>query len=169
MDFRDRIIKSVEKHSKLELRENAKITKRNNKPEKQVVLDCLHWMKENGFDMAITDSSRTEFGGSKISVLGFSDSCGDHQGLACFVEFKAPKKLYTLRENQYYFLKRKIERYCFACVTDSVARLAEIWLKFCLAKDPETKREVLIQYLPKPSSLQLKNTSNVLIDDDLPF
>lgn len=107
------------------------------KPEKEVEKACLKWMRERGWNVAIYESKATfnEKAGRFISQnmkAGTADCMGHlPDGIGVVVEFKAPKRLssYAAEKNhrQQEFVKQKIDAGCFACVTDSVERLADIF------------------------------------------
>jgi hypothetical protein len=109
----------------------------NKKPEKEVEKACLAWMREKGWTVAIYESKATysEAAGRYVSQsmkAGNADCMGHLPGgIGVVVEFKAPAKLSTFAAEKNYrqqeFIKAKIDAGCFACVTDSVERLAEIF------------------------------------------
>lgn len=129
---------AVEKHHAKQIKTPR--TKPNGKPEKEVSLACMAWLKANGFSCNVVESKAvySEASGRYMSGQtdpGFSDCVGVHvSSVAVFIEFKAKGRLSTLRPAQKAFLRDKIKHNAFACVVDSVEMLAETWRLFSLAR-----------------------------------
>jgi len=126
------------------------------KPEKEVEKACLKWMRDRGFSVDVFEAKATynPRAGAWLQQsmkAGVVDIMGStNLGIMLAVELKAPAKLKTLRENQRLFLIEKIAANAFACVTDSVARLADIyntWLGYRYV-DQEKARAYLMSMLP---------------------
>ena len=128
-------------------------TRKNEKPEQELVSKILIWLKQNDFDAmtveakAIYSVQRGGYSGRAASP-GTPDIIGStNQGIFVAIEVKAPGRLSTLRDLQRQFLTRKIQSQCFACVVDSVELLARTyshWLS--LPKDKQS--DFLISLLP---------------------
>jgi hypothetical protein len=131
-DYKERVRKAAEAASAKALKEYAAPTRHNGKPEKEVEKSCLVLMRSWGWSVQIIESKATynPVHGRWISQSakqGTPDCLGvTNTGVAVAVEFKAPGKLSTLRENQRDFLIERIKQYSFAVVVDSPELLKEI-------------------------------------------
>lgn len=107
--------------------------KRNKSPEKSVQYQVKDWMDIKGWSMHVVESKATfnpTVGRYLTSnaVPGMSDLIGNTpQGIAAFVELKAPGKRSTIRPAQRKFIEEKIKTNAFAVIIDSVALLEEIY------------------------------------------
>ena len=133
-NFRDRVRGALEKHHAKQIK--TRRTKPNGKPEKAVEKSCLDWLRGNGFSVNVVES-KAVFNAQAGRYIrgqadqGFADCVGCfNNGLAVFIEFKAPGRLATLRPAQKAFLREKIDCGAFAVVADSVDRLKEAWATF---------------------------------------
>ena len=105
-------------------------------PEKQVEQEILQWCKKRGFDVSVVESKAvySRSAGRYLrgqTEAGFSDLVGvDANGRAVFIELKAVGKRKTLKPHQYDFLLRKIRLGAFACCTDSVHHINELYSIF---------------------------------------
>ena len=133
-NFRDRVRGALEKHHAKQIK--TRRTKPNGKPEKAVEKSCLDWLRGNGFSVNVVES-KAVFNAQAGRYIrgqadqGFADCVGCfNNGLAVFIEFKAPGRLATLRPAQKAFLREKIDCGAFAVVADGVDRLKEAWTTF---------------------------------------
>lgn len=158
-DYQDRIRKSIEAFN--EKNDPARKKRSNSKPEKKVEADCLKWLRDSGFSIDVFESKATynPNSGRYISQSmksGITDSIGcDPFGHACFIEFKAPGRLSTLRENQRDFLVEKINHGAFGCVVDSVEKLVWIykrWKMIVKSEGVENGKGFLLKTLPSERS-----------------
>jgi len=107
--------------------------KTNDRPEKDLERLVMAWLDLNKFDCNVVEAKaaynpkiKRYLGGPTIP--GFSDIVGNTKdGIAVFIELKAPGKLSTISFDQYTFLKRKILHGCFATCVDSVDMLSTIY------------------------------------------
>lgn len=90
------------------------------------------YLKSVGAEVHVVDSSA--FNGPQKAETGFPDLVGDYQGRILYIELKAPGKRNKIRPEQLKFLKNKISRGCFACVTDSVEHFEALFLRWLPAK-----------------------------------
>lgn len=127
------------------------------KPEKQVEKEILSLAPLFGFDLTVVDSAHvysntTRMFSRRMTNEVCSDMMGNNGPFACFVELKAPGKLkqFNIEKNkkQKDFIIRKIQSGSFACVVDSMQRLAHIWKEWRKANTDEEKIKVLLSYLP---------------------
>lgn len=150
MSARNALYNYLDKHA----RENkglAKPRRKNKTPEddlrKKIIITC----KKDGFKLYITDSKArwsNEADGyiSEKYDKGMSDVSGDKEGIACYVEIKAPGKLSTLKPHQREFLLEKIRRGCFAVCVDSYELLYNTWLEWF---NRGKYKNILINALPR--------------------
>jgi hypothetical protein len=128
---------------------------KNKSPEKALVKLLITEAKAMGMELAVVDSAAV-FSVSAGCYLGsqtsesLPDLIGDDDmGRVIYLEAKAPGKRSTLKPHQYDFLKRKIERGCFACCSDNpkhFRRLYEAWLDL----DRLARARYLLEDLPVP-------------------
>lgn len=117
--------------SRKQLKSETKSNKKNKSPEKDVEKECMNWFNTNGFSMNVVESKAVfnQSAGRYLTgqtITGFLDSAGcTPSGYGCFVEFKAKKKLSTLRQRQRIFMREKILKGCFSCVVDGAELLQE--------------------------------------------
>lgn len=116
---------------------NRKPTRKNNKPEHEVKKAVMSWLVAHDFSCDVVESKAvySEKADRYIrgqATAGFSDIVGVCPcfGVACYIELKAPGRRSTLRGHQKDFLVEKIQRQAFACVTDSIEHLEEIYFKW---------------------------------------
>ena len=142
-------------------KKNAGPTRKNSKPEKDLVQKpCMKWMRERGWSVNVFEAKATWSAArgryiSQSVPAGTCDCMGnmpDGHGVA--IEFKAPGRLVTFCDNevQEEFLKNKVDGGVFACVVDSVERLAEIyeaWAPLKASNDMTRAKEYLRLMLPK--------------------
>lgn len=125
---------------------------KNLKPEKLVEVEVLAWCNQNAWSVDVYDSKATysekskSYKKSKSLKQGTPDIVGNCQnGLACYIELKAPG-IYYCSQEQYLFLKRKIESNAFGCVVRSAKELEEYYLSYKNASD---SKSYLLSILPK--------------------
>ncbi len=162
-EYKERIRNAVLKASAKALKEYQPTTRHNEKPEKEVEGACLFLMRSWGWSMQIFESKATydpragRYIGQAMKS-GTLDSGGStNEGIAAWVEFKAPGKLNTLRDGQRTFILEKIAVNNFACVTDSSDRLNDIhkhWSFLRRHGNIDAAREYLISMLPKEKAPQ---------------
>lgn len=149
----------MENFYKRQAKKDAGPQRKNQSPEKDLVATpCLQWMRAQGWQVEVYESKATynpfqKRWRSSSAKPGTPDCMGIMpDGTAIATEFKAPRKLYTLSEEQRVFLTERIKMNAFACVTDSVDRLKELFkkwndLRYCT---PLKAQEYLLDALPKP-------------------
>ena len=167
-DFKSRVRQAVENFHKRELKSSSPPSRKNNRPEKQVESNCLHWMRQMDWSVEIFESKATynpNIGVYKQQSMkqGTPDCIGcDAEGAFVAVEFKAPGRKSTLRPLQRKYLMEKIEHGAFAVCVDSAESLAEHYRQWCdLARDPKSRKEFLLLLLPSQKS---KNHSSLFED-----
>lgn len=123
-------------------RNNPNKEKRHNtKPEKEVEKEVVLWMKMMGWKYTVIESKavysqamgrymHSQAKKGHADITGITDCA---VGFA--VELKAPGKRSTLREDQRIFLVDYISRGGFACVTDSVSHLENLYKKWTVNRD----------------------------------
>lgn len=172
MDYKKGVQDALQNFYSKELKKDSPSKKRKNKaPEKQVVKAILTWGNDNGFDLDVIEAST--FDRYKVSmahdtkvVAGYSDISGnDRFGLACYIEVKAPGRRSTLRESQRFFLERKISSGAFACVTDNISHLHNLYHQWLVLKLKVRELAVL-----KPVTMDQAAVGNpiTLLMNDLP-
>lgn len=139
--------------------------RKNERPEKQVEKECLIYMKGLDWDVAIYEAKATynPKAGRYVSSAMKAGTCdcmgAMPNGIAVFIEFKAPGKLSTFNKNQRQreFLVNKIKMNCFGCVVDSHYRLREIYTRWEAIRIGGTiaSQKYLLEMLPEMRS---KNT-----------
>lgn len=134
---------------------NPKKTGRKNaKPEKDVEKQILAWAKKRGLSLHVIEAKATynpdkgRYISQSVSA-GFLDIVGNYKHLALYIELKAPGKKSTLRDKQERFICSKIDQGAFACVTDSDKDLAQIFEAWLKTKDPQRRKALLYEALPK--------------------
>ena len=157
MSSRKSTQQAIENYIKRQEKKDAP-KRKNAKPEKTVEKDVMAYMKTIGLDMEVieakaTYSEKTGRYTSKAIAPGYTDSSGNTpDGIAVFVEFKAPFRRNTLRDNQRKFIERKIEMNCFAAVVDSThcfAQTYRTWKTYRNRGMLDEARDYLISQLPK--------------------
>lgn len=134
-------------------------TRKNEKPEKELTeKPCLAWLRQHGFSVNIFEAKATYNPKADLWLQqsmrsGVVDCIGvDPEGLAVFIEFKAPKRLSTLRDNQRKFLIEKINSGAFASVVDSVDRLKRVYSQWQWYRsiDINDAKDFLLSEMPSP-------------------
>lgn len=158
---KDRALKALENHHRKLANKQIKFTRRNGKPEKEVERFCLQWMRERNWDVQILESKAVYNANAGRYLRTMSVSAGTcdcigtlPNGLFVAIEFKAPGRLATFASDRNHlqrdYIINKIKSGCFACVTDSAARLEKIynaWLE-ALQVSPEKGKDTLLSFLP---------------------
>lgn len=181
--YKKRVSAALEKFHQKDLKEINKLMgrgKRNKAPEKDVERACCKWLKENGFVGEVYESKATfdpKRGIYRQQSLksGHTDWGGvDPEGLAVYVEFKAPGKLSTFYKDsnmaQRDFINARINQNAFAVVVDDLEKLISAYneWKRCRAISMDMARQFLFRILPKRKK-PVVATQNSNSDDDLPF
>jgi len=157
-DYKKRVEEAMLKFHKKDLKEIEKLSgkkKRNKKPEKEVESSCLEWMRAQGWVVQVIESKATLSNGvwrNQAVKAGNADCQGVMpDGVAIYVEFKAPGKLKTFwnerNQRQQDFITERINMFAFSCVVDSVELLSDIYRAW-KALPQEKKRAYLLSRLP---------------------
>jgi len=166
---KDALIKRLDKNIN---KKSTKPKRKNNKPEKEVEKLVMEWLYANNFSCHVVESKAvySASAGRYLrgqTVAGFSDVVGcDPNGIAVWIELKAPGRLSTVSDIQLGFLSTKIKMNCFACVVDSPELLQHLYSEFRsfrVRNLKEKAQERLIDSLPKKRKKRAKQ------DDDLDF
>lgn len=149
--------KAIESYCEKQLKKSqAKRKKKNEKPEKALEKEVMLWLKQNKFTCNVVESKavfsqKAQRYLNSQAIPGMADIVGNGpDGVAVFIELKAPGKLGTIRPAQYEFLMTKIESNCFAVCIDSVLLLERMVKMWAMLKTPETKQMFLKNSCPKP-------------------
>lgn len=117
--------------------ETKRSKKRSLGPEKIVEKEVLAMAQEIGLDLSVIDSkaiyskNQDRYTKNYCVPEGAPDLWGcDSNGVAVYVELKAPGKLNTLSHKQRQFLQRKAALGCFAIAVDSPQMLFEMYLNW---------------------------------------
>ena len=132
---------------------------RNSGPEKTFVEPLvLNWLKANGFDPTVVDTSAVWNPQAnrylrRQASESLPDIIANHGSLSCWIELKAPGQRSAINSkksiHQRIFLIRKIRAGCFACVTDGVEHLRNLWSEYLNAETSTDKMHVLLMDLPE--------------------
>lgn len=164
MDRKKRVEAAIEGYFKRQEVKEIPPKRTNEKPEKTVEKAVLVWCKQNGFCMDVVES-KSKFNTQTMRYTGRAASPGmpdlvgnTSNGLACFIELKAPgcRNGSNLRDNQRDFLTRKIHTNCFAVVTDSVTYLEATWTTYKSLPNKEERIKFLLNELPQHKTRQMK-------------
>lgn len=152
MSAKDAFYSYLDKHAK-QNKDSDKPRRKNKTPEADLQGEIILKGRRDDFKFYITDSSarwsnEAEAYISEKYESGMSDLTGDRDGLACYIEVKAPGRISTLKMHQREFLLKKIDRGCFACCVDSYELVLETWIKW---RQKGNYKEVLKRALPKVS------------------
>lgn len=159
-----------------------KKTRKNKKPELEVEKAVTKWLRSNGFSCDVVDASTYDAGsGGKFQdvkiTAGFTDIVGaDRFGFACYIELKAAGKRSALKDHQREFITAKIHNNAFACVTDGVEHLSDLYNRWLITKlkqkefvmlkpltvsqitmDQERAKQILLLDLPKKRKTKSDN------------
>lgn len=172
-DHKERVKKAIEGYYEKQDKLGELPTRKNEKPEQEVVNKILVWLKQNDFDAMTIEAKATysvQRGGysGRAASPGTPDIIGNFKdGLAIWIEAKAPSRRSTVRDLQIQFLTRKIQSCCFAVVVDSVDLLEQTWRQF-ITLPSERRIEFLLDQLPKKrepdEQLKLDQSPGTLFD-----
>ncbi len=146
---------ALRRYSERELRKHSP-RRKNGNPEALVVNAILAWLKLNGFSChkveskAVYSARAGRYLRGQTNV-GVSDIIGvAPNGVAVFVEVKAPGRRANLSPAQVVFLTDKINHGAFALASDSVEHLESLWNEFKKIRsiNLEKARDYLIADLP---------------------
>lgn len=139
--------------------------RRNSKPEQILtIIPCLSWGREHGFSLHQVESKAVfskAIGRYKrgMTTKGFPDIVGcTPDGIAVFIEGKAPGSLSDLKPHQRDFLLDKILKGCFAVCVDSPQRLALLYDRWKLCPSAMGK-SFLLRALPEVPKKRPRKTS----------
>jgi len=174
-DYKKRLLGAINRYGQKAygLNENGSIKKRrkNLSPEKDIEIQVTSWMLANGWDFSVVDA-RGKYNPTTRRYLagpverGFPDIVANSpQGVACFVELKAPGCAVRSRvsPDQYSFLTRKIVSNCFAVVVDSASILQKYWQEFQTSSDP---KQYLLDLLPSQKGKASGSSDLVIFEED---
>lgn len=129
---------------------------KNKQPEKQVAAECVTALRALGAEVQIIEAKavynprvgrylRGQTNAGTCDCFGVLAS-----GTACFIEFKAPGRLKTLKPHQREYLRSKIDNHAFACVVDSAEMLNNIYSNYInwLAQSKNQAKHYLLNLLP---------------------
>lgn len=126
------------------------------KPEKLVEQEVRFWAFQMGFSLDVYDSKMIVFGGQKRRNPGLqvstSDLVGnDSNGLALYIELKAPGECDVCRIGQHQFLTRKILSNAFGAVVSSSKDLEQLYKTWLSLRKNSFKEanDYLLDKLPK--------------------
>ena len=157
-EYKARIIKATEKSiSKLEKHKTVRSgkNKTRNAPEKKLEKEIVPWLKSSGFDMSVVDSSEYGVWFAKKTSESMPDMVGDLELsdalVPAYIELKAPGSRGRVSVPQWLFLKRKISRGAFGCVTDSIEHIRSLLNKWLAGgRDPM----ILLDDLPMNAEIK---------------
>lgn len=136
----------------------SKRAKRTN-PEKETEKEVLTYLRNINCDVDVVEASTwdaTLGRHVKSSVrAGFSDLVGNFEtGTALFIELKALGRRSTIksRQDQLDFLVKKIKTNCFACCTDCVDHINNLFLQW-QKLDTYNRQALLFSDLPQPKQV----------------
>ena len=163
-DARDRIIRAIDKFSQKNdgLPKQNRKKKHNDNVEGPVCLAIKNHLKSIGWSVDIVEAkgvfneSAGQYAHGKTRP-GFSDICGCMpNGIACYIEVKAPGKRSTMRPDQEHFLVEKISTNAFAIVADSVEYVMRVFNEW---QSADNKKAYLLHELPSlaPRFKKMKN------------
>lgn len=168
-DHRQGVLNAMNKFSSRVEKERQRelgIGRKNDKPEKRLQTDALHWMRTKGWSVNVFEAKST-YDPSRGRYISQSMKAGTldiggstSEGIACVIELKAPGKLSTLRDNQRKTLHEKINSNNFACVVDSVHRLETMyteWRRLRDLGDAAGARAYLVSMIPPESKSGLES------------
>jgi len=125
--------------------------KSNDKPEAKFVLELRKYLNGLGWDVTIVEAKAnySESAGRYMNgavASGYPDLSGNMpDGLAVYIEAKAPGKRSTIRPAQHEFLTRKIASNCFAICCDSIEYFERVFSEW---QKVQNKKAFLIKELP---------------------
>lgn len=149
-DYKKRVQTAMENHHK-SLLPNKRYKIHNGKPEAIFKLKLYNHIKSLGWSIDIIESAAVynAQAGRYISGKarpGYSDMSGNTpDGIACFIECKAPQRRKDVRPDQHQFLTEKINANCFAIVCDSIEHFDKIYKSW---RESDNKKSLLLNDLP---------------------
>lgn len=149
-DAKKRIEAAIHKWSKKQLPKPER-KKKNDKPEARFVLELKKYLTELGWDVTIIEAKANyseESGRYTHGAVasGYPDISGNlPNGLACYIETKAPGKRSTIRPAQHEFLTRKISTNCFAICCDSIEYFEKVFSEW---QTSQSRKALLLKELP---------------------
>ena len=181
-DLVKRVEKALENNARKQLPKEPRGTRaKRGAPEKEVEKIVLKWLRKQGFSVdvisneivqRVTRGAGANTFDNSPTRPGFSDIVGnDRDGRAVFIELKAPGRLRNLSYSQACFIEEKIETGAFACVTDKVERLADIykvWSEMTTKGACKRSKDFLRSCLPKTSE-QVMHGADRPENPDIPF
>ena len=151
-DYKKSVQAAVEKFNEKNDPNYSKPTRKNQKPEEEFIHnELVPFLKSINIDHNVIEAKSTFSEKSQRYTMqsvapGYPDISGNFpNGLALFIEVKAPGCRTRLRDDQREFLIRKINSNCFACVTDSIEHLTNLIEKF---KTTDNRKSLLLNDLP---------------------
>lgn len=148
-------------------KKKAKRAKSYGSPEADFVIEFLTFTKKHSkfFSLnvieakGVYDPDAGRYSNGQVEP-GYPDISGNNSnGIAMYLEAKAPGKRGTISLGQYMFLMRKIEMNCFAICFDSIDYFKSTY-KTWLSLDGLARQKYLIKSLPTNKSIR-----DVLGDD----
>lgn len=142
-----------------ELEKAHRPKRKNGKPEFELKVQVLAWLRERGFSVDSVESKATfnRAAGRYLNsptTVGMPDVIGTTpEGLGAFLELKSKGRRGTLRPAQRIFLTEKINRFAFAACIDSIEALAQLWEEFSHTRTMSVHlgRNLLLRNLPPES------------------
>lgn len=137
--------------------------KKNGTPEADFVKDKLlpKLRDEMRFDVQVIEakahwnSSAGCYTKNTSVDEGTPDIIGtDPDGIAVYIEAKAPKKLNTIRVTQYEYLLQKIKVNAFCACVDDADKCQEIYETWQMIQTREGKKQFLRDQLPTPKGYE---------------
>jgi len=133
-----------------------KKSKKNKKPEFEVVKACMLELDSLGFSMDKVEAKAvfSHKAGMYLSgpvVAGFPDACGcTPTGIGCFIEFKSWARKTMVSDGQRKFLRTKILKGCFALVVYDLDQMKKDYYKWneLYVIDKEKAVAYLLNLLP---------------------
>jgi hypothetical protein len=165
--YKSGVKSAIENYYKRELSAQNTAPRKNNKPEEPVVIDCLKWLKQNGFHVQRVESKAVKnhltgnWSNPQIQP-GTPDIIGNSpEGIGVFVEVKAPGKRSSVRVSQYKYLSEKLKINCFVAVVDSAKYLETMYKHWCHLRLGclDSAKQYLERALPIPPELREDTSS----------
>jgi hypothetical protein len=152
-------LKRYYKRQAAELEKAHRPKRKNNKPEFELKVQVLAWLRERGFSVDSVESKATfnRAAGRYLNsptTVGMPDVIGTTpDGLGAFLELKSKGRRGTLRAAQRLFLTEKINRFAFSACIDSIECLAQLWEEFNHTRKMSVHlgRNLLLRHLPPES------------------
>lgn len=165
-DYKKSVQAAVEKFNEKNNPNYTKETRKNNKPEEDFIHnELVPFLKSINIDHNVieaksTFSEKSQRYSMQSVAPGYPDISGNFpNGLAVYIEAKAPGCRSRLRKDQSDFLIRKINSNSFACVTDSIEHLKNLIDKF---KTTDNRKALLLKDLPQVKN---KEEADLFWDD----